>query len=67
MKGYRPSHFAQEANPELVQQMQMMDPRRVRRIVVYMERVRDGLPLFDDPVDVPVRHLRNHQSRAKAG
>jgi hypothetical protein len=66
MKGYRPSHFAQE-DPELIQRMQMMDARRVRRVLVYMERVRNGQPLFDEPVDVPVRHLRNHQSRAKAG
>ena len=61
MRAYRPSHFAQEADPEQVRQMQMMDPRRVRRIVVYMERVRNGQPIFDDPVDVPVRHLPNHR------
>jgi hypothetical protein len=66
MKGYRPSHFAQE-DPELIQQMQMMDPSRVRRIVVYAQRVRNGMPLFDEPVDVPVRRLPNHRKAATAG
>jgi hypothetical protein len=66
MKGYRPSHFVQE-DPELIQQMQMMDPSRVRRIVVYAQRVRNGMPLFDEPVDVPVRHLPNHRRAAQAG
>jgi hypothetical protein len=45
----------------------MTDPRRVRRIVVYAERVQNGQPLFDEATDVPVRHLADHRGRAKAG
>ena len=65
MKGYRPSHFAEEEDSESAQILS--DPRRARQIVVYAERVRNGLPLFDDPKDVPVRHLRSHRGAAHAG
>ena len=65
MKAYRPSHFVEQADPEGTQIL--MDPRRIRRIVVYAERVQNGQPLFDEPADVPVRHLPDHHRRAKAG
>ncbi len=64
MRAYRPSHLAEEADPENAQIL--MDPRRLRRIVVYAQRVRNGQPLFDEPVDVPVR-LPDHHRTAKAG
>jgi hypothetical protein len=67
MKGYRPSHFVQDADPDEIQQMQLMDPKRVRRIVVYAQRVRNGQPLFDEATDVPVRHFPNHRGTAHAG
>ena len=65
MRAYRPSQFEEEPDPENT--LILVDPIRVRRIVVYAERARNGLPLFDGPADVPVRHLPNHRGTAKAG
>ena len=62
MRAYRPSYFAESSDPENKQIL--MDPRRLRQIVVYAERVRNGQPLFDELADVPVRHLRDHRRTA---
>ena len=65
MRAYRPSHFAEEPDPE--NSLILADSRRLRRIVVYAQRVRKGQPLFEESVDVPVRHLPDRRRTAKAG
>ncbi len=64
MRGYRPSRYAESHDDE---EEFLMDPERLRRIVVYCRRARNGQPLFEKPVKVSVKHFQDDFRPAKAG
>lgn len=65
MRGYRPSYFVHSPEPDA----SLTAPDRAKRIVIYIERAANGLPLFESPVEVPVnrRFGRLIKPRARAG